>query len=441
MACSRSGLASYALCLLLIQVRLSNSRTSWRLSADRVVKNTNPAPALSLQDEVIFDILTGSVNFRNGAGWTRSATSHNDRLDLYCNECQGYLNGAGSSASVSAHQHERRHGPSAYSSEPIEPHHYDTSNNNGSSSSTSGGSHIHLPPEQQSGSSGIQGASASISSSLYTNGQQQQQLSCASVAQSCAEYVLDCGKPVNFTYYDNLIGVANRDKHAPVPEPAAALAFSRDENLADFDIDLLERRLRRAKSEKPRSVSLYNQIGNFWRIKGNAQRAIECFRRALAVSPHNAEVLLNLAQLMLVLEYLDDASYLARRSLELQPPDRNAWEQYLTLGLIFKAYGHFQEAAVHLRHALELKPNLEEAAKALKEVETLPIASIHVYTLLIIVCLVLGVLLVVLSSVECEEESTLASEQPQRPSQRHFNRAMTIRMRGLRLNVSRGKRC
>lgn len=88
--------------------------------------------------------------------------------------------------------------------------------------------------------------------------------------------------------------------------------------------------------QKPKSVQLYNQIGNFWRVKGDAQRSIECFRRALAVSPHNAEVLLNLARVLLVQQYLDDATYLARRSLELQPPDRNAWEQYLTLGQIFK---------------------------------------------------------------------------------------------------------
>lgn len=53
-----------------------------------------------------------------------------------------------------------------------------------------------------------------------------------------------------------------------------------------------------------------------------------------------------------------------------------------------QAYGHFQEAAVHLRHALELKPDLMDAAEALKEVESLPAASVHAYTLLIIVCLV-----------------------------------------------------
>lgn len=277
--------------------------------------------------------------------------------------------------------------------------------------------------------------------------------------QQCEDVILDCGKPVNFTYYDNLLGVANRDKHPLVPEPNVALMFKKNGGKTmDVDIDLLEKRLIKAKREvqcdqqkilcyllkkidttytelytryillyflqKPKSVQLYNQIGNFWRVKGDAQRSIECFRRALAVSPHNAEVLLNLARVLLVQQYLDDATYLARRSLELQPPDRNAWEQYLTLGQIFKvtrelykerekeekytgamsrilvsinlivsaflfqAYGHYQEAAIHLRHALELKPDLSEAAEALREVESLPAASIHIYTLLIIICLV-----------------------------------------------------
>ncbi|KAK0178675.1 hypothetical protein PV327_007544 [Microctonus hyperodae] len=281
--------------------------------------------------------------------------------------------------------------------------------------------------------------SLASSSSSSTPSSSNEQIVCTA-GQQCEDIVLDCGKPVNYTYYDNLVGIANRNKHPIVPEPHVALMFKKGSTkVEDVDIDLLERRLKRAKREKPKSVQLYNQIGNFWRIKGNAERSIECFRRALAVSPHNAEVLLNLARVLMVLQYLDDATYLARRSLELQPPDRNAWEQYLTLGQIFKAYGHFQEAAVHLRHALELKPDLSDAAEALKEVESLPTASIHVYTLLIIVCLVLGVLLVVLSTVECDENISLSTDQLQRPVQRHFNRAIT--MRSLRLNVPRNKRC
>ncbi|EZA59137.1 uncharacterized protein LOC105275542 [Ooceraea biroi] len=376
----------YAFCLLILQIQLTNSRTSWRLNAaDKVVKTTDFVSAI--EDDPIFDILASSLVTGNGQSWSKTATSEkHEKVQIYCQECKGF------------NSPERR-----FSSYALK----DTQNINES-----------FPMSSQ-----------------VSN----EQITCAS-GQQCDNIILDCGKPVNFTYYDNLIGVANRNKHPLVPEPNVALMFKKNGGkTTDVDIDLLERRLKKAKREKPKSVQLYNQIGNFWRIKGDAQRSIECFRRALAVSPHNAEVLLNLARVLLVQHYLDDATYLARRSLELQPPDRNAWEQYLTLGQIFKAYGHFQEAAVHLRHALELKPDLSDAADALKEVEALPSASVHICTLLIIVCLVIVVLWFMANIVDRDENSNLVSGQLQRPVQRHFSRDMA--MRSLRLNVARNKRC
>lgn len=380
-------LVGYLFCFLILQAKLTNSRTSWRLSADKVVKTTDFAS--TVEDDPIFDILASSISVGNGQSWSRTAVSDkHEKVQAYCQDCENVLSG----------NHERRFSSYVLKDNP--------------------------------------NATEPFTLSSQTSGEQ---AVCTS-GQQCEDVILDCGKPVNFTYYDNLLGVANRDKHPLVPEPNVALMFKKNGGKSmDVDIDLLEKRLIKAKREKPKSVQLYNQIGNFWRIKGDAQRSIECFRRALAVSPHNAEVLLNLARVLLVQQYLDDATYLARRSLELQPPDRNAWEQYLTLGQIFKAYGHYQEAAIHLRHALELKPDLSEAAKALREVESLPAASIHIYTLLIIICLVLGVLLVVLSNVECDDDSSLVNGQLQRPVQRHFSRDMA--MRSLRLNVARNKRC
>ncbi|XP_063359596.1 uncharacterized protein LOC134665047 [Cydia fagiglandana] len=250
---------------------------------------------------------------------------------------------------------------------------------------------------------------------------------------------LDCGKAVNFTYYDNLVGVARRHRHPNVPEPQVALIFTKKKSfkngVTELDINALEKRLKKAKREKPKSVQLYNQIGNFWRIKGDTRQSIECFRRALAVSPYNAEVLLNLARVLFTLQYLDDAIYLTRRSLEVQPPDRSAWQQYFTLGEIFKAYGHYQEAAVHLKHALDLRPDFEPALTALKDIENIPEANVHVYTLLIIVCLVMGVLLVILSSVDNNGEAE------EHKTQRHFNRAMAMRsLRGVALPGSRGRK-
>jgi len=227
--------------------------------------------------------------------------------------------------------------------------------------------------------------------------------------------VLDCGKPVNFTYYDHLVGIQNRASHLHIPEPEVATIFKKKGSKKDIDIDAIERRLKKSKREKPKSVEIYNQIANFWRIKGDTQASIECFRRALAVSPNNAEILLNLARVLFNLQYLDDAIFLTRRSLEVQPHDQSAWEQHFQLGEILKAYGHFQEAALHLRHVLELRPNHQPALLILKEMEASPDSTVHVYTMLIIVCLVLGVLGWILSTLD----ATLAEEQENAPFHRN----------------------
>jgi len=221
--------------------------------------------------------------------------------------------------------------------------------------------------------------------------------------------VLDCGKPVNFTLYDHLVGIQNRASHLHIPEPEVANLFKKKtKKNSDIDIDSIERRLKKSKREKPKSVEIYNQIANFWRIKGDTQASIECFRRALSVSPNNAEILLNLARVLFNLQYLDDAIFLTRRSLEVQPPDQNAWQQHFQLGEILKAYGHFQEAALHLRHVLELRPSHEPATQILREMEAAPDSTIHVYTLLIIVFLVLAVLVWILSTLD----ASLAELQP-----------------------------
>ena len=216
--------------------------------------------------------------------------------------------------------------------------------------------------------------------------------------------VLDCGKAVNFTYYDHLVGIQNRNTHPVMPEPEVALTFKTKKTTkkgsGEVNIDAIERKLKKSKRERPKSVELYNQIGNFWRIKGDTQKSIECFRRALAVSPNNADILLNLARVLFNLQYLDDAIFLTRRSLEVQPPDQNAWLQHFQLGEILKAYCHYQEAALHLRHVLELKPNYAPALAALQDMESIPDSSVHIYTILIIVLLVVGVLVWIMSTLD-----------------------------------------
>lgn len=129
--------------------------------------------------------------------------------------------------------------------------------------------------------------------------------------------VLDCGKPVNYTIFDDLVGITNRKKHKISPEPDVLFTFSTKAKSGklkkNFDVDVLEAKLRKMKRDKPRSVQLYNQIGNFHRIKGDAFLSIECFRKALSINPTNSEVILNLARVLFHQGYLEDAIYLTRR--------------------------------------------------------------------------------------------------------------------------------
>ncbi|XP_070206796.1 uncharacterized protein [Littorina saxatilis] len=242
---------------------------------------------------------------------------------------------------------------------------------------------------------------------------------------------LTCGKPVNSTQYDHLRGITNRQEHPHIPEPEVAMIFrKKGSRSSEVDLNELEEKLLRLKKEKPKSAQVYNQIGNFWRIKGNTQLSIECFRRALSISPDHPDVLLNLARVLFNLQYLDDAISLTRRSLLMQPAQHNSWLQHYTLGEILKAYGHYQEATLHFGHALELNPGFQPAIAHLREMEGSPSPSVTQYTLFIILFLVLGVLFGVITSMEANFDDSGEVVK----TQRHFNRAMA--MRSIKLGIN-----
>lgn len=240
---------------------------------------------------------------------------------------------------------------------------------------------------------------------------------------------LDCGRPVDSTQYDHLRGISDRQGHAHIPEPEVAMIF-RTKNGPEVDLNHLESQLKKAKKEKPKSPQVYNQIGNFWRIKGDTQRSIECFRKALSLSPNNSDVLLNLARVLFNLRFHDDAYELTRRSLDSQSPDQNSWLQHFTLGEIHKARGQLKDAAHHFRHTLDLHPGFHPAQVYLQELEVNPDGTVTYYTLFIILLLVLGVLCGILTSIDGNFDD--AGETVK--MQRHFNRAMA--MRSIKLGIN-----
>ena len=57
-------------------------------------------------------------------------------------------------------------------------------------------------------------------------------------------------------------------------------------------------------------------------MTGDAPNALECFRKALYLEPHNSDVLINAARLLYKLKLYDDAIYLTQKSLEYVRQDR-----------------------------------------------------------------------------------------------------------------------
>lgn len=159
-------------------------------------------------------------------------------------------------------------------------------------------------------------------------------------------------------------------------------------NVKTFDVDTLEKRLKKAKRDKPWNTKLFHQIGNFWRIKGNAGKSIDCFRSALIMDPTNADVLHDLGRVLFSLQYLDDAIYLVRRSLEAQANHRDAWRSFFTLGEIYRSYGQFHQSILYFQQALELNPDHEPILRAIRDMEKTAPSHIQFYTIVIICLLV-----------------------------------------------------
>ena len=113
----------------------------------------------------------------------------------------------------------------------------------------------------------------------------------------------------------------------------------------------------------------------------------------------------------------------------MQSPDDNSWHQHFTLGEILKAYGHYQEAALHFHHALKLNPGFQRAEAHLRDMEGTPNPSVTQYTLFIILFLVMGVIFGVITSMEASYD-----ENNEGKPQRHFNRAMA--MRSIKLGIN-----
>jgi tetratricopeptide (TPR) repeat protein len=108
----------------------------------------------------------------------------------------------------------------------------------------------------------------------------------------------------------------------------------------------------------PRDALAHANLGAYYRSTGDADRAIDHYRRALESQPDFASAHYNLALLLESKQDTDGAARHYRNALRVQPDHARA---HNNLGNILLAAGNRDEAAGHFRRAIDIEPTQAEA--------------------------------------------------------------------------------
>lgn len=120
---------------------------------------------------------------------------------------------------------------------------------------------------------------------------------------------------------------------------------------------------RKSIALKPENIFSVNNLGSlYWRL-GRHHDALSQYRRALEINPQDARVLFNLGLINLEQAHLSEAKQCFEETIKLNPELPDAWAN---LGLIALKQNDLPQATSYYQKALELKPDLESARNALR---------------------------------------------------------------------------
>jgi tetratricopeptide (TPR) repeat protein len=106
-------------------------------------------------------------------------------------------------------------------------------------------------------------------------------------------------------------------------------------------------------AQRPANPLPYNQLANLRAESGDDPGAVALYLRGLGLSPDDAMMQTNLANVLLRLDRLDQAVAHARRAVELRPDFHRAQDN---LGNALVAQGKLDEGIEHLRAGVKLRP-------------------------------------------------------------------------------------
>ena len=178
-------------------------------------------------------------------------------------------------------------------------------------------------------------------------------------------------------------GESLRNRQSAPPPPAAdrpdrsaavsALAQSTPELIAKADAayhegDLADARvyLERAEKADPDNPEILDKLGFVLHRLGEEEAALRCYERALRIDPNDDLTHNAVAAVLRALGRLDEAQEHYKAAAEI---DDTFELTYYNYGQLLLEKGDTQGARMMFEKALELKPDYEEAKRALAELE------------------------------------------------------------------------
>lgn len=131
--------------------------------------------------------------------------------------------------------------------------------------------------------------------------------------------------------------------------------------------DAAERSIANALALAPGDPDAIRMLGMVSQRRGSHAKAVECFRRILAVWPEDAALRVGLALSLFESGEMDEATILFRQACKLAPNSASAW---FNLGEALWRQGNATESLPALQHAIALDPAHNSARLSLARVQS-----------------------------------------------------------------------
>ncbi|MBF0328316.1 MAG: tetratricopeptide repeat protein [Nitrospirae bacterium] len=108
----------------------------------------------------------------------------------------------------------------------------------------------------------------------------------------------------------------------------------------------------------PSNPVILNNLGNLFKTKGEREKSIEYFKKALIAAPTSPELNFNLANMLYESGHIDEAVTHYKMAIALEPEFKLA---YNNIAEALKEIGCFDEALYYLQQVLKIEPNYTAA--------------------------------------------------------------------------------